>query len=131
MEAKRRSGAAILGSAIRLAAILTVLAPVASIDDRCAACNAVAVLVSRSFPFHCQAVEIAPLRLNRRRENRVWKGQIGDLFEEDGLAEIEIGLSNLDSGEHAWIKVRDWNSIEGDKQEARAYSKDLSSFCGR
>ncbi|RRT79746.1 hypothetical protein B296_00018558 [Ensete ventricosum] len=106
MEAKRRSGAAILGSAIRLAAILTVLAPVASIDDRCAACNAVAVLVSRSFPF----------RLTSPRALE---------------AEIEIGLSNLDSGEHAWIKVRDWNSIEGDKQEARAYSKGLSSFCGR
>ncbi|RWW11679.1 hypothetical protein BHE74_00017062 [Ensete ventricosum] len=129
MEAKRRSGAAILGSAIRLAAILTVLAPVASIDDRCAACNAVAVLVSRSFPFRGLILTCLFSCLMISKSVAAHLDPIPSVHHCG--AEIEIGLSNLDSGEHAWIKVRDWNSIEGDKQEARAYSKDLSSFCGR
>lgn len=48
MKATRKSeGTAIAGSALQLVAFLAIFVSVASIDDRCAACNAVAV------PFMC------------------------------------------------------------------------------
>lgn len=44
MKATRKSaGTAIAGSALQLVAFLAIFVSVASIDDRCAACNAVAV----------------------------------------------------------------------------------------
>ncbi|CAL9147695.1 uncharacterized protein LOC135629708 [Musa acuminata AAA Group] len=139
METKTRSGGAILGSAIRLAAILAILAPVASIDDKCAACNAVAAEIEIGLSNEKPRNHLDMRhRLDSRgqREGKVIDYRVSELRVVellDGLCEKmqDYTLEKLDSGEQAWIKVRDWNSIEGDKQEARAYSKDLSSFCGR
>ncbi|KAK9269877.1 hypothetical protein L1049_025450 [Liquidambar formosana] len=68
--------------------VLALLSMVACIDDKCAACNAVA-------------------------------------------EELELGLSNIDSTRREWMKVNDWDNLTTNKQAARAYSKDISSYCGR
>lgn len=37
----------------------------------------------------------------------------------------------MDSSTNTWIKVSNWDLLKTNKQEARAHSKALSSFCGR
>ncbi|CAN6481575.1 unnamed protein product [Victoria cruziana] len=53
----------------------------------------------------------------------------------DGLCEKmqDYTFEKVNSGKRAWIKVDDWDNytLKIDKQEARAYSKDISSYCGR
>ncbi|XP_052306608.1 uncharacterized protein LOC7474562 isoform X7 [Populus trichocarpa] len=36
----------------------------------------------------------------------------------------------VDSKRYEWVRVDSWDNLS-DKQEAKAYSKDLSSYCGR
>ncbi|XP_075518747.1 uncharacterized protein LOC142552801 isoform X2 [Primulina tabacum] len=52
----------------------------------------------------------------------------------DGLCEKmqDYTLEKVNSGREEWIKVNNWDNFEtSNKQEARAYSKDISTFCGR
>lgn len=53
----------------------------------------------------------------------------------DGLCEKmqDYTLEKLDTGEEIWVRVDDWDNLPAgkDKQEARAYSKYISSFCAR
>ncbi|KAJ8772801.1 hypothetical protein K2173_027978 [Erythroxylum novogranatense] len=51
----------------------------------------------------------------------------------DGLCEKmqDYTLQKIDSKTHLWTKVYNWDNLTTNKQEARAYSKDLSSYCGR
>ncbi|BBH02648.1 hypothetical protein Prudu_013290 [Prunus dulcis] len=39
--------------------------------------------------------------------------------------------SRIDSNRKEWIKVDNWDNLTISKQEAKAYSKDLSNYCGR
>ncbi|KOM51738.1 hypothetical protein LR48_Vigan09g039700 [Vigna angularis] len=49
----------------------------------------------------------------------------------DGLCEkMEDYTLKKDTSTHEWIKVNSWDNLTN-KQEARAYSKDISSYCGR
>ncbi|XP_057469208.1 uncharacterized protein LOC130758351 isoform X5 [Actinidia eriantha] len=51
----------------------------------------------------------------------------------DGLCEKmqDYTLKKIDSTKQEWVKVNDWDNLTTDKQEARAYSKDISTYCGR
>ncbi|KAH8514983.1 hypothetical protein H0E87_003724 [Populus deltoides] len=39
-------------------------------------------------------------------------------------------LEKVDSKRYEWVRVDSWDNLS-DKQEAKVYSKDLSSYCGR
>ncbi|XVF74090.1 hypothetical protein PTKIN_Ptkin13bG0032800 [Pterospermum kingtungense] len=51
----------------------------------------------------------------------------------DGLCEKmqDYTLEKIDSSRREWMKVDSWDILTIDKQEAKAYSKDISSYCGR
>ncbi|KAK7815430.1 protein canopy-1 [Quercus suber] len=51
----------------------------------------------------------------------------------DGLCDKmqDYTLEQIDSTTHEWVRVDDWNNLTTNKQEARAYSKAISSYCGR
>lgn len=51
----------------------------------------------------------------------------------DGLCEKmqDYTLEKLSSGTQVWIRVLNWDILKTNKQEAKAHSKDISSFCGR
>ncbi|PSR99500.1 Protein canopy-1 like [Actinidia chinensis var. chinensis] len=51
----------------------------------------------------------------------------------DGLCEKmqDYTLKKIDSTKQEWVKVDDWDNLTTDKQEARAHSKDISTYCGR
>ncbi|KAL2895222.1 Protein canopy-like protein 1 [Bienertia sinuspersici] len=51
----------------------------------------------------------------------------------DGLCEKmqDYTLQKVDSKSQEWIKVKSWENLTVSKQEARAHSKAISSYCGR
>ncbi|KAJ6773387.1 hypothetical protein OIU79_016965 [Salix purpurea] len=40
-------------------------------------------------------------------------------------------LQKVDSKRYEWVRVDSWDNLTINKQEAKAYSKDISSYCGR
>ncbi|XP_019709652.1 uncharacterized protein [Elaeis guineensis] len=118
---------------------LAAIAPVSSIDDKCGACNAVAgeleIGLSKEKPRNHLDMRH---RLDSRgqREGKIIDYRVSELRVVellDGLCEKmqDYTLMKLDLGKKGWVKVGDWDDLKTDKQEARAYSKNLSSFCGR
>eukprot|EP00257_Ricinus_communis_P015806 XP_015573791.1 protein canopy-1 isoform X2 [Ricinus communis] len=51
----------------------------------------------------------------------------------DGLCDKmqDYTLQKVDSTRSSWVKVDNWDNLTTNKQEARAFSKALSSYCGR
>ncbi|XP_008786840.1 protein canopy-1-like [Phoenix dactylifera] len=119
--------------------ILAAVAPVSSIDDKCGACTAVAgeleIGLSNEKPRNHldmrHRLDSTGQREGKVIDYRVSELRVVELL--DGLCEKmqDYTLMKLDSGKKGWVKVRDWDDLKTDKQEARAYSKNLSSFCGR
>ncbi|KAL5706094.1 hypothetical protein ACHQM5_024303 [Ranunculus cassubicifolius] len=109
------------------------------IDDKCAACNAVAeeleIGLSNEKPRNHldmrHRLDAQGQRRGKVIDYRVSELRVVELL--DGLCEKmqEYTLEKLDSTRREWIKVDDWGNLTIDKQEARAYSKDISSYCGR
>ncbi|XP_050377364.1 uncharacterized protein LOC126794646 isoform X1 [Argentina anserina] len=120
--------------------IFTILAVASSIDDKCAACNAVAeeleLGISKEKPRNHLDMRHRLDSQGQRRgkviDYRVSELRVVELL--DGLCDKmqDYTLSNKrDSNRPVWIKVRDWDNLTIDKQEAKAYSKDISTYCGR
>ncbi|KAL6183861.1 hypothetical protein ACLB2K_045271 [Fragaria x ananassa] len=121
--------------------IFTIFTVVSSIDDKCAACNAVAEElewgISKEKPRNHLDMRHRLDSQGQRRgkviDYRVSELRVVELL--DGLCDKmqDYTLSKIDSDRPVWIKVRDWDNltIVLDKQEARAYSKDISTYCGR
>ncbi|XP_008812674.4 protein seele [Phoenix dactylifera] len=142
MDGRKKRGGEIPRAAaiwILSALILASIAPVSSMDDKCAACNAVAaeleIGLSNEKPRNHLDMRH---RLDSRgqREGKVIDYKVSELRAVellDGLCEKmqDYTLMKLESGTNEWVKVRDWDALKADKQEARAHSKKLSSFCGR
>ncbi|CAL9028476.1 unnamed protein product [Prunus brigantina] len=63
--------------------------------------------------------------------NRVSELRVVELL--DGICEKmqDFTLHKIDSNRKEWIKVDNWDNLTISKQEAKAYSKDLSTYCGR
>lgn len=109
------------------------------IDDKCAACNAVAEelelgLSSEKPRNHLDmrhSLDSKGQRKGRVIDYRVSELRVVELL--DGLCEKmqDYTLEKVDSTGGRWIKVHDWDSLTTNRQEARAYSKDISSYCGR
>ncbi|PWA42168.1 hypothetical protein CTI12_AA548070 [Artemisia annua] len=110
-----------------------------SIDDKCAACNAVAEelelgIIKEKPRNHLDMRH--RLDSKGQREGKVIDYRVSDLRVVDlldGLCDKmqDYTLQKIDSNKKTWIKVDDWDDITSNKQEARAHSKEISSYCGR
>ncbi|KAJ0966787.1 hypothetical protein J5N97_023704 [Dioscorea zingiberensis] len=139
MEARERAKIFQSISLVFVVVFSGVVVPVLSIDDKCAACNAVAGEIElgllREKPRNHLDMRH---RLDSRgqREGKIIDYKVSELRVVellDGLCEKmqDYTLTKVDSDKTEWIRVKDWNSLKTDKPKARAYSKDLSSYCGR
>ncbi|XP_062098053.1 uncharacterized protein LOC133803923 isoform X2 [Humulus lupulus] len=124
---------------LKLILMVSFLSVVTCIDDKCAACNAVAVELERGLSNekprnHLDMRHRLDSKGQRRGkviDYRMSELRVVELL--DGLCEKmqDYTLNKVKSTEQEeWIKVDDWDNLT-DKQEARAYSKDISTYCGR
>ncbi|XP_031121616.1 protein seele [Ipomoea triloba] len=127
-------------SLISLAILLVSVVPfVYSIQDKCGACTAVAEELE-----HGLMTEKPRNHLDMRhrldskgqREGKLIDYRVSDLRVVELLDELcekmqDYTLEKVDSGTKVWTKVNDWDKLKTNKQEARAHSKAISSFCGR
>ncbi|KAM5573894.1 hypothetical protein ABKV19_013435 [Rosa sericea] len=119
--------------------IFTIFTVASSIDDKCAACNAVAEELewglSKEKPRNHLDMRHRLDSQGQRRgkviDYRVSELRVVELL--DGLCDKmqDYTLPKIDSNRQEWIKVDNWDNLTIDKQEARAYSKDISTYCGR
>ncbi|XP_023535791.1 protein canopy-1-like [Cucurbita pepo subsp. pepo] len=108
------------------------------IDDKCAACNAVAEEIERGLSNEKprnhldmrHRLDSKGQRKGKVIDYRVSELRVVELL--DGLCEKmqDYTIEKTDSTGKQWIKVDDWDNLTN-KQEARAYSKDISTYCGR
>ncbi|CAM8915956.1 unnamed protein product [Rhodiola kirilowii] len=126
-------------SLVCLAAILALISASNAIDDKCLACNAVAEELELGL-----AKEKPRNHLDLRhrldskgqREGKVIDYKVSDLRVVellDGLCDKmqDYTLKKVNSSSKEWVKVHDWDNLKLNKQKAKAYSKDISSYCGR
>ncbi|PIN14664.1 hypothetical protein CDL12_12683 [Handroanthus impetiginosus] len=109
------------------------------IDDKCAACNAIAEELERGLlnekpRNHLDMrhrLDSKGQREGKLIDYRVSELRVVELL--DGLCEKmqEYTLEKVDSSRRVWVKVNNWDNLRTDKQEARSYAKDISTFCGR
>ncbi|XVF35810.1 hypothetical protein REPUB_Repub19eG0002900 [Reevesia pubescens] len=126
-------------SILCLFSIFSIFSIVASIDDNCAACNAVAaeleIQLSKEKPRNHldmrHRLDSKGQRQGKLIDYRMSELRAVELL--DGLCEKmqDYTLEKIDSSRQEWIKVDNWDILTIDKQEAKAYSKDISSYCGR
>ncbi|XP_023525225.1 protein canopy-1-like [Cucurbita pepo subsp. pepo] len=108
------------------------------IDDKCAACNAVAEEIERGLSNEKprnhldmrHRLDSKGQRKGKVIDYRVSELRVVELL--DGLCENmqDYTIDKTDSTGQQWIKVDNWDNL-ANKQEARAYSKDISTYCGR
>ncbi|KAH9320568.1 hypothetical protein KI387_015207, partial [Taxus chinensis] len=121
--------------------LLCVLHPIASIEEKCAACRAVAAELETALANEKPKNHLDMRhRLDSRgqREGKLIDYKVSELRVVellDGLCEKmkDYTLDKATSNKGNWIKVEDWESavLSIEKQEAKAHSKDMSTFCGR
>ncbi|XP_023912028.1 uncharacterized protein LOC112023638 [Quercus suber] len=122
--------------------VLTIFAVISiayCIDDKCAACNAVAEELEyglsnekpRNHLDMRHRLDSKGQRKGKVIDYRVSELRVVELL--DGLCDKmqDYTLEQIDSTTHEWVRVDDWNNLTTNKQEARAYSKAISSYCGR
>ncbi|KMZ67932.1 hypothetical protein ZOSMA_251G00030 [Zostera marina] len=113
---------------------------VSSIQDKCRACIAIAEEIELGLSNEKPRNHLdMRYRLDSKgqREGKVIDYRVSELraYELlDGLCEKmqDYTLMMMGSGKKEWSKVDEWDTLEiEDKQESRAQSKHLSSFCAR
>ncbi|CAH1430966.1 unnamed protein product [Lactuca virosa] len=124
---------------IFVAAIFITLSIAHSIHDKCAACNAVAEelelgMMKEKPKNHLDMrhrLDSTGQRRGKVIDYRVSELRVVDLL--DGLCDKmqDYTLQKIDSNKKTWIKVDDWDDMTSNKQESRAHSKEISSYCGR
>ncbi|XP_074279159.1 uncharacterized protein LOC141604631 [Silene latifolia] len=110
-----------------------------SIDDKCAACFAVAEELDRGLANEKPRNHLDlrnRLDSKGQRRGKVIDYRISDLRVVellDGLCDkmLDYTLEKIDSKRKEWIRVDSWENLTINKQEAKAHSKDISSYCGR
>ncbi|KAB1203517.1 Protein canopy-1 [Morella rubra] len=122
-----------------LLTLFAVFSVASCVDDKCAACNAVAeeieISLSNEKPRNHldmrHRLDSKGQRKGKVIDYRVSELRVVELL--DGLCEKmqDYTLQKIDSTRKEWVKVDDWDNITTNKQEARAYSKAMSSYCGR
>ncbi|XP_057975476.1 uncharacterized protein LOC131162886 [Malania oleifera] len=125
-------------SMVWFATIFAILSVAASVEDKCAACIAVAeelefALSSEKPRNHLDMrhrLDSKGQREGKVIDYRVSELRVVELL--DGLCDKmqDYTLEKIDSNGQKWVRV-DWDNLTTNKQEARTYSKDISSYCGR
>uniref|UniRef100_A0A0D6R9U7 DUF3456 domain-containing protein n=1 Tax=Araucaria cunninghamii TaxID=56994 RepID=A0A0D6R9U7_ARACU len=120
---------------------LCLLPTILCVEDKCAACRAIAVELETALSNEKPKNHLDMRhRLDSRgqREGKLIDYKVSELRVVellDGLCEKmkDYTLVKPPSGKVNWIKVEDWESavLSTEKQEAEAHSKDISTFCGR
>ncbi|CAJ2642802.1 protein canopy-1 [Trifolium pratense] len=112
--------------------------PSHAVDDKCAACKAVAgeleIGLSREKPRNHldmrHRLDSKGQRQGKLIDYRISELRVVDLL--DGLCDkMQDYTLRIFPDSHEWYKVGNWDNLVTNKQEARAYSKDISSYCGR
>lgn len=124
---------------LRLATIVVLFAVATSIDDKCAACNAVAEELERGLANEKprnhldlrNRLDSKGQRQGKVIDYRVSELRVVELL--DGLCEKmqEYTLLKTASETQQWMRVQNWDNLTINKQEAKAHSKHISSYCGR
>ncbi|KAJ0234736.1 hypothetical protein HA466_0271060 [Hirschfeldia incana] len=118
--------------------VITICSVGVSVDDKCAACNAVAE------ELESQLLKEKPRnhldlrnRLNSKgqREGKVIDYRMSDLRVVDlldGLCDRmqDYTLQKVESKNSEWVKVESFDNLTN-KQEAKAHANDISTYCGR
>ncbi|GER43965.1 canopy-like protein [Striga asiatica] len=114
-------------------------APTYGVEDKCAACNAIAEELEQGLLHEKprnhldmrHRLDSKGQRQGKLIDYRVSELRVVELL--DGLCEKmqDYTLEKVGSSRQTWIKVNSWDNLTTNKQEARAYSKDISTFCGR
>ncbi|KAL3617719.1 hypothetical protein CASFOL_038040 [Castilleja foliolosa] len=126
-------------NSILIITIATLTLSAYGIDDKCAACNAIAEELERGLLNEKPRNHLDMrhrLDSKGQRQGKLIDYRVSDLRVVellDGLCEKmqDYTLEKVDSSRREWIKVNNWDNLKTSKQEARVYSKDISSFCGR
>lgn len=109
-----------------------------AVDDKCGACKAVAeeleIGLSSERPRNHldmrHRLDSKGQRVGKLIDYRVSELRVVELL--DGLCEkMQDYTLKIDANTHEWFKVDSWDNLTSNKQEARAYSKHISSYCGR
>ncbi|GAB2215896.1 hypothetical protein Droror1_Dr00023658 [Drosera rotundifolia] len=128
-------------SAISVVFMVALLSPsaVGVVDDKCAACITIAEELERGLANEKprnhldmrHRLDSKGQRQGKLIDYRVSELRVVELL--DGLCDKmqDYTLMKIDSTKPQWVKVDDWDNITSNKQEARAYSKAISSYCGR
>ncbi|KAI4317044.1 hypothetical protein L6164_024955 [Bauhinia variegata] len=140
-EEKKKKMAASISTACLLMLIifLKIFSVINAIDDKCAACKAVAQELEhqlsnerpRNHLDMRHRLDSKGQRKGKVIDYRVSELRVVELL--DGLCEKmqDYTLKKINSNRYEWFKVDSWDNLTSNKQEARAYSKDISSYCGR
>ncbi|CAH2079564.1 unnamed protein product [Thlaspi arvense] len=120
------------------AVIIAILSHGGSVDDKCAACNAVADELESQFLKEKPRNHVDMRnRLNSKgqREGKVIDYRISDLRVVDlldGLCDRmqDYTLQKVESKSRQWVKVANFDNLTN-KQEAKAHANDISTYCGR
>lgn len=112
---------------------------VISMDDKCSACYAVADELESALSNEKPRNHVDlrnRLDSKGQRRGKVIDYRVSDLRVVellDGLCEKmqDYTLLKSHSKTQQWIKVNSWDNLTINKQEARAHSKYISSYCGR
>ncbi|KAJ4702307.1 Protein canopy-1 [Melia azedarach] len=126
-------------SVMRLILILAISSVAASVDDKCGACNAVAEeleygLSKEKTRNHLDLRHRLDSKGQRRGkviDYRVSELRVVELL--DGLCDKmqDYTLEKIDSNRREWVRADNWENLSISKQEAKAYAKDISTYCGR
>ncbi|XP_060199979.1 uncharacterized protein LOC132628231 [Lycium barbarum] len=124
---------------ILIVALLLVPATVLCIQDKCAACSAIAEelehgLLKEKPRNHLDMrhrLDSKGQREGKLIDYRVSELRVVELLEDLCEKMQDYTLEKVDSSTKTWIKVDNWDHLKTNKQEARAHAKAMSSFCGR
>ncbi|CAN4123111.1 unnamed protein product [Withania somnifera] len=120
-------------------AFLFILPATLCIEDKCAACSAIAEelehgLLKEKPRNHLDMrhrLDSKGQREGKLIDYRVSELRVVELLEDLCEKMQDYTLEKVDSSTNNWIKVNNWDLLKTNKQEARAHSKAMSSFCGR
>ncbi|XP_050207155.1 uncharacterized protein LOC126656591 isoform X2 [Mercurialis annua] len=124
--------------AMMLIAVFT-FSVVSAVDNKCSACHAVADELEYGLSNEKPRNHLDMRnRLNSKgqREGKLIDYRVSELRVVellDGLCEkmLDYTLQKVDSTGSSWVRVDNWDNVTTNKQEARAHSKAISSYCGR
>ncbi|XP_068660157.1 uncharacterized protein [Aristolochia californica] len=119
--------------------VISTFASVSCVDDKCAACSAVAaeleIGLSNEKPRNHLDMRHR-LDSKGQREGKVIDYRVSELRVVELLDNLcdkmqDYTLQKVDTSQREWVKVHSWDSLKADKQEAKAHAKDISTYCGR